>query len=88
MEKQTLATTSIEELKKNHKLLGTITAAFFGLLLLLIIVNLFLYINKWLTASAIVPRALLPIALIIAMVNLKKLKDIQAEIKTRETISM
>ena len=86
MEKQRLATASTEELKKQRQLLVTLTAVFFGLLLVLVVVNVFLKLKGWST-STVIPTALVPIALIIALVNLKNLKDIQVEVNAREASS-
>ena len=86
MEKQRLATASTEELKKQRQLLVTLTAVFFGLLLVLVVVNVFLKLKGWST-STVIPAALVPIALIIALVNLKNLKDIQVEVNAREASS-
>lgn len=80
MEKKKFADTPTAELKKNHKTLAAITGMFVGMLLVLAALNLYLAIKNRATATAIIPIALMPIALI----NFKNLKNIKAEIKARE----
>ena len=80
MEKHRFADTSTDELKKKQKALAAITGIFMGMLLVLVAVNIYSITKKGFTASVIIPLTLMPIALI----NFKNLKDIKAEIKSRE----
>jgi hypothetical protein len=77
MSKEKLSELSIETLLKNEKSTKAMTYCLVGMLLVLIIINLFVLKKGFLGAAF--PLALMPIV----MINLGSLKEVKKELKSR-----
>ncbi|WP_316735031.1 redox-active disulfide protein 2 [Pedobacter aquatilis] len=73
---------STEELVKTEKSMKGITAMLGGMLLVLIIINIFMAFKKGFSDISVVPIALIPIFII----NFGSLKAIKEELKSRNSL--
>lgn len=70
---------SDEELLKNYKLIKNINAMLAGMLLFLLVINIFLAFKNGFSVLSTVPVALLPIFII----NINNIKEIKKELTSR-----